>query len=56
MKPSHIKTPRTMDECKFTEAYVSAEPRLTFGDVLVAWVCAFGAVATVLMLILVPEF
>lgn len=26
MKPSHLQTPRTLNECHFTPGYVSAEP------------------------------
>lgn len=46
MKPSHMKTPRTIDECNFTPGYKSWEQA---GHSLVPWFCAAGLVALVLM-------
>lgn len=49
MKPSHLKTPRTLDECTFTElnAYT---PHLQNPDRIVVW--AAGIAFVVLMILM----
>ena len=46
MKPSHMKTPRTIDDCHFTPGYKSWEEA---GHNALPWICAAGLVALVLM-------
>lgn len=57
MKPSHLVTPRTMNEGVWTPGYGFAkeEPRYCLADRVVMWTCAFAAVCVVLIVLFTPE-
>jgi hypothetical protein len=41
MKDSHLKTPRTLDECHFTPGYVSHDSKEPLGERLAGYALAF---------------
>lgn len=51
MKPTHSRTPRTMDECHFTPGYTSGpayrRPAFHQNDRVVMWGCVAAVVALV---------
>jgi hypothetical protein len=53
MKPSHLKTPRSLSECSFDHGYIFEEPEspmATLGHRVVSWVC-FGAILACVALV-----
>lgn len=46
MKPSHLKTPRTIDDCHFTPGYKSWEEA---GHNALPWICAVGMLVVLAM-------
>lgn len=55
MKPSHLQTPRTMNECVWTPGYTTAKPPRDPADRLVIWACLTAVIATVIIYIVFPE-
>ena len=57
MKPSHLITPRTMNEGIWTPGYTRAQPpqRYSKADRLVLWGCSIASVCLVFILVLFPE-
>ena len=54
MKPSHLTTPRTMNECVWTPGYGSAQPRMSAADKAVMWASLVAFIAVVLVVAFVP--
>ena len=57
MKPSHLVTPRTLNECNFVPGYGRAtpEPRYSTGDKAVMWASAIAAIVCILVVAFAPE-
>ena len=57
MKPSHLVTPRTMNEGIWTPGYGRATPeqRYSTADRAVMWACLFAFIALVLVVAFAPE-
>lgn len=55
MKPSHLVTPRTLNECQFQAGYVSAPPRRDNADRIVMWGCLFACAALIVVCVFYPE-
>ena len=53
MKPSHLTTPRTLNECTFTPGYTTGTPRSEFSAICESLVTLVGAICIVGVLTLV---
>ncbi len=54
MKPSHLRTPRNLDECQFQTGYRCAErrdPIAEMGHVVLNFFCAVGLVAVLALIV-----
>lgn len=56
MKPSHLTTPRTLNECTFVPGYGrDTRPRYSLADRAVMWASLIAAIACAVIVIFVPE-
>lgn len=55
MKPSHLQTPRTRNECVWMSGYQSGPSARDYTDRIVLWACLGACIAVALVFMFFPE-